>query len=183
MNSSPLHRHRHPMALQSSSYSEDRVDGRRRRASGGGGGGAMGDCCCDRTASRAQAIMKKVPPCTSKSAFNPFLPCFLRSRSSRERLLFKRDRTTDIMRACAASRPRLRPSVRLSVSFQLFAARVCVHCHAATSEMPSVLANSLAISCNAGDDKWLDIQHCTLNMPHSFYIQHYSDEHNEPLPE
>ena len=59
----------------------------------------MGDCCCDRTASRAQAIMKKVPPCTSKSAFNPFLPCFLRSRSSRERLLFKRDRTTDIMRA------------------------------------------------------------------------------------
>ena len=35
----------------------------------------MGDCCCDRTAcSRAQAIMKKVPPCTSKSAC---LPSFL----------------------------------------------------------------------------------------------------------
>ena len=42
----------------------------------------MGDCCCDRTASRAQAIMKKVPPCTgyiaSKSA-SFFLPSLLRS--------------------------------------------------------------------------------------------------------
>ena len=88
----------------------------------------MGDCCCDRTASRAQAIMKKVPPCTSKSAFLPssFLPSsslpssFLRRsllRSSQEEKPFIQTRSdkrrTYIMRG-AAARHRSWPSFCLS---------------------------------------------------------------------
>ena len=77
----------------------------------------MGDCCCDGTVGRAQAIMKKVPPCTSKS-----LTCAAVGKN----LLFKQARTRGIMRPRAREGGiALRPSsVLLSSLLYLVSAEV-----------------------------------------------------------